>query len=213
MAGGHSVDDLEPKYGLAVTGIVNPNRILRNNTIRAGDALILTKPLGTGVLFNACRDKKISWENLLELLPSIAMLNKKAIEVALDFDISACTDVTGFGLAGHVLEMASNFCVEIEFKKLPFYSGALDMYKKGQKTGSNKANRMNVGEKIKFKTRLSHVEQELLFDPQTSGGLLISVAEGQADDLVKKLHAFGVDSALVIGNVMTSNDLIRLKII
>lgn len=218
MAGGHSVDDLEPKYGLAVTGIVNPNRILRNNTVRQGDALILTKPLGTGVLFNACKGNKFPWSLLLELMPAIAMLNKKAIETALEFDISACTDITGFGLAGHILEMISgksahNVTAQIEYKKLPFYEGALDMYKKGQGTGSNSANQKNIGTQIIIETQINNAEEQLLYDPQTSGGLLLSLPIGQAEELVVKLREIGLGSAMIIGSVIEAKGDVKIKII
>jgi selenide,water dikinase len=106
MAGGHSVDDNEPKYGLAVTGSVHPDRILTNCGCRAGDALILTKPLGTGVLFNANRSGKLPYPELEAILPRVAALNRRAIEAAVKFDVHACTDVTGFGILGHALELA-----------------------------------------------------------------------------------------------------------
>ena len=106
MAGGHSVDDNEPKYGLAVTGCVHPERVLTNKGCRAGDALILTKPLGTGVLFNSGRSGRLPYSELESLLPQLAALNGKALEVSLNFDIHACTDITGFGILGHSLEMA-----------------------------------------------------------------------------------------------------------
>ena len=143
IAGGHSVDDNEPKYGLAVTGRVHPDRVLTNKGCRAGDALILTKPLGTGVLFNAGRSGKLPYSELEAILPQVAALNGKAMEAALNFEIHACTDITGFGILGHSLEMAKGSGVQIElaFERLPFYPNALKMYQKGENTGSNKANR------------------------------------------------------------------------
>ena len=115
MAGGHSVDDNEPKYGLAVTGVVHPDQILTNRGAKQGDDLILTKPLGTGVLFNACRSKKLPWHELELILPQVAALNRRAVEIALSFDVHACTDVTGFGLMGHTLEVAKGSGVERTF--------------------------------------------------------------------------------------------------
>ena len=143
IAGGHSADDNEPKYGLAVTGVIHPERILTNCGAREGDVLILTKPLGTGVLFNACRSKKLPWRDLEVILPEAASLNKKAIEIALNFEIHACTDITGFGIIGHSLEMAKGSGVQINlfYDKLPFYPNAADMYRRGETTGTNKANR------------------------------------------------------------------------
>ena len=175
IAGGHSVDDNEPKYGLAVTGVVHPDRILTNCGAKEGDALILTKPLGTGVLFNACRSKKLPWHDLELILPEVASLNKKAIEIALDFDIHACTDITGFGIIGHSLEIAKGSGAQINlfYDRLPFYPNALRMYQRGETTGSNKANRKLAEGFFEKKRKLPREEEELLFDPQTSGGLLL----------------------------------------
>jgi len=204
MAGGHSVDDNEPKYGLAVTGQVHPDRILTNRECRAGDALILTKPLGTGVLFNANRSGKLPYPELEAILPQIAALNGIAIETALKFDVHACTDITGFGILGHSLEMARGADVQIEivYEQLPFYPNALRMYQKGETTGSNKPNRkLAEGFWQAAKTMTTEAE-ELLFDPQTSGGLLLSVPEAEADDLVAALHAAGIDSAVRVARVV-----------
>jgi selenide,water dikinase len=197
IAGGHSVDDNEPKYGLAVTGVVRPDRILTNCGAKEGDGLILTKPIGTGVLFNACRSKKLPWRDLEVVLPEMASLNKKAIEIALKFDVHACTDITGFGIIGHSLEMAKGSKVQINllYNKLPFYPNALDMYRRGETTGSNRANR-KLAEGFFKKTRaLSREEEELLFDPQTSGGLLFSVSSTEADRLVTELKRAGIETA------------------
>lgn len=208
IAGGHSVDDNEPKYGLAVTGVVHPDRILTNCSAGAGDALILTKPLGTGVLFNACRSKKLPWPDLEAILPQVASLNKKAIEIALNFDVHACTDITGFGIVGHSLEMAKGSSVQINlfYDKLPFYSNALQMYRKGLTTGSNKANRKLAEGFFKKTKELSGAEEELLFDPQTSGGLLLSLPAGESDRLVNELKKAGVKAAVQIGEVVAGNE-------
>ncbi len=199
IAGGHSVDDNEPKYGLAVTGVVHPDRILTNCSAEEGDALILTKHLGTGVLFNACRSKKLPWRDLEVILPEVASLNKKAIEIALNFDIHACTDITGFGILGHSLEMAkgNNVRINLFYDKLPFYPNALDMYRKGETTGSNKANRKLVEGFFKKNRELSREEEELLFDPQTSGGLLISIPSTKVDRLVAEFKKAGIEAARV----------------
>ena len=206
MAGGHSVDDNEPKYGLAVTGQVHPDRILTNRECRAGDALILTKPLGTGVLFNANRSGKLPYPELEAILPLIAALNRIAIETALNFEVHACTDITGFGILGHSLEMAQGGKVQIEmvYDRLPFYPNALHMYQKGETTGSNKANRQLVNGFWQAAKTMSPEAEELLFDPQTSGGLLLSVVEAEADDLVKALHAAGVETAVRVAQVVGS---------
>jgi selenide,water dikinase len=197
------VDDNEPKYGLAVTGVVHPDRILTNCGAEEGDVLILTKPIGTGVLFNACRSKKLSWPDLEVILPEVASLNKKAIESALNFDIHACTDITGFGILGHSLEMAKGSQVRINlfYDRLPVYPNALNMYRRGETTGSNKANRKLSEGFFKKNKELAEEEEELLFDPQTSGGLLLSVSSTEADRLVAELKRAGVEATAWVGEV------------
>ncbi len=204
IAGGHSVDDNEPKYGLAVTGRVHPDRVLTNKGCRTGDALILTKPLGTGVLFNAGRSGKLPYSELEVILPQVAALNGKAMEAALDFEVHACTDITGFGILGHSLEMAKGSGVQIDlnFDRLLFYPHALQMYQKGETTGSNPPNRKLADGFWETAKKLSAEEEELLFDPQTSGGLLISVPAVQSDDLLTALKKAGIDTAAHVGDVV-----------
>ncbi len=205
LVGGHTVDDEEPKYGLCVNGIVHPDKIITNAGTRPGDALILTKMLGSGVLFNAVRSGKMPFKTIeRDALPLLAELNGPAMEVALDFDLHACTDITGFGIAGHALEMASGGGVQVILQQasLPVYPGTLEMYRKGETTGSNAANRQMCAESLEIRTSLSRVEEELLFDPQTSGGLLLSVPGAQARDLLKALHDAGIQSATRIGEVV-----------
>jgi selenide,water dikinase len=174
--------------------------------VQTGDVLILTKPLGTGVLFNACRSGKLSFSQLEPILPKVSALNKKALEVAIDFDVHACTDITGFGIVGHSLEMATGSGVQINlfYDKLPFYSHALEMYRRGETTGSNKANRRLSDGHLQIVINLSKEEEELLFDPQTSGGLLLSVPEAQGDQLVRALRTSGVEIANIVGNAVSS---------
>jgi selenide,water dikinase len=207
MAGGHSVDDNEPKYGLAVTGNVHPERILTNSGCQPGDALILTKPLGTGVLFNANRSGKLPYPELEAILSRVAGLNHQAIETAMKFDVNACTDVTGFGILGHTLELARGSDVQIDliYEKLPIYPNALRMYQKGETTGSNKANRRLAEDAWEMTAHRSAEEQELLFDPQTSGGLLLAVPDSQADELVAQLKMGGVETAVRVGEVVASD--------
>lgn len=213
LSGGHSVDDDEPKYGLAVTGVVSPDRILTNSGAKPGDALVLTKPLGTGVLFNAHRSGKLPWHELEPILPQVAALNRIALEIALNFDIHACTDITGFGILGHVVEMsgASGVGVEIEYAALPLYPNATAMYRKGETTGSNKANRKLVEDYLQMSAGLLEYELQVLYDPQTSGGLLFSLPEDQSGSLVEKLRKAGVLSASVVGRVLdTPSPVIRI---
>jgi selenide,water dikinase len=204
MAGGHSVDDNEPKYGLAVTGRVHPERVLTNKGCRAGDVLILTKPLGTGVLFNAGRSGKLPYSELEAVLPAVAALNSTPMEVALNFEIHACTDVTGFGILGHSLEMAKGCGLQLDlfFDRLPLYPNALRMYQKGEGTGSNKANRRLAQGYWEAAASLAFEQEELLFDPQTSGGLLFAVPADQSDGLLNDLKKAGIDAAARVGNVV-----------
>jgi len=204
LVGGHTVEDEEPKYGLCVNGVVHPERIITNAGSRPGDALILTKPLGTGVLFNAVRSGKFPFKDLeRDVLPMVAALNGPAMEAALNFELHACTDVTGFGIAGHLLEVAlgSHLRVVLRYSDLPLYPSVLDMYRKGETTRSNRENRKMTGEKMKIRVSLSEIQQEVLYDPQTSGGLLLCVPNTEAEALLAALSAAGVQSAVCVGEV------------
>jgi selenide,water dikinase len=203
LAGGHSVEDPEPKYGLAVTGVVHPDRVLTNRGARPGDALVLTKPLGSGVLFNANRAGKLPVSVREEILPVVAALNQAALEAALPYGVHGLTDITGFGFAGHALEMAvhSGVRMRVSFKALPLYPGAAEMYAAGVTTGSNAGNRKVCGGRLRVLASLGNKREELLVDPQTSGGLLISLPAGDAPALVADLHRNGVPWAAIIGQV------------
>jgi selenide,water dikinase len=205
LVGGHTVDDDEPKYGLSVIGAVHPDRVITNAGSRPGDVLILTKPIGTGVLFNAVRSGKLKQRDLEEeVLPSVAALNGPAMEVALGFDLHACTDITGFGIAGHLFEIAegSGASVRLDFSKLPIYPQALEMYRKGESTGSNLGNRAMVHSHLTVQASLSRHEEQILFDPQTSGGLLLSVPREEAEDLISALTSAGVAVAVQVAEVV-----------
>jgi selenide,water dikinase len=205
LVGGHTVDDEEPKYGLCVNGIVHPDRIITNAGSQPGDGLILTKPLGSGVLFNAVRSGKLPFRELeRDTLPFLAALNDTAMEAALKYDLHACTDITGFGILGHLIEVAHG-CdarIVVRYGDLPFYPAALEMYGKGETTGSNKANREMVSKHhLTIETTLSSDEEELLYDPQTSGGLLLSLPASQVDALLADIRETGMISAVKIGEV------------
>lgn len=202
LAGGHSIEDEEPKFGLAVTGVVHPDKFWTNRGARPEDVLILTKPIGSGVLFNANLKKWVSKKAMDACVATISTLNRTAAEVMADFDIHAATDITGFGLSGHCFEMAkaSNVCLEIEVARLPVMDEALAVYKKGMRTGVNSYNRQMVGKYMRFEADLPTWHQEIVFDPQTSGGLLVAVSEAQGEDLINALGAAGV-AAKIIGRV------------
>jgi len=205
LAGGHTVDDNEPKYGLCVSGVVHPDKIITNAGARPGDGLILTKPMGSGVLFNAVRANKYPFKELEQYtLPTLASLNGSAMNAALQFELHSCTDITGFGILGHGLEMAAGSGVRliIRQKDLPYYPGALDMYKIGQTTGSNKDNRKMVSQfDFVLEGSLDRHSEELLYDPQTSGGLLLALPMKHVEAAIKAMHDAGVADAVCIGEV------------
>lgn len=214
LAGGHTVKDPEPKFGLAVTGIVHPQRAWTNTGVRPGDALVLTKPIGSGVLLNANLKGWVSPDDLAACTETLVALNRIAAETAAQFEVHAATDVTGFGLAGHALEMAlgSGMRLDISFADTPVFSGAEAMYKRGMTTGSNMSNREMVLSSIEFTRPLSAAEEELLFDPQTNGGLLFALPESAADELVNRLHDAGVAAARRIGSAVEYEQGPHLKI-
>ncbi len=203
LAGGHSTEDEEPKFGLSVTGVVHPEKIWKNSGAKPGDVLILTKPIGSGVLFNANLNDMVSPEALKDCIQTITTLNKTAAEVLKNFDIHASTDVTGFGLAGHAFEMAkgSGVTMNITLAKVPVMAEALEMYEKGISTGVNLYNRQLVEKHFSFEVDLPIWHQEIIFDPQTSGGLLVAVPESQGEEIIKQLHNAGVQAATIVGEV------------
>jgi selenide,water dikinase len=201
LAGGHSVEDDEPKFGLSVTGVVHPQQYWTNAAARPGDALVLTKPLGSGVLFNANLKKWVSHKAMDNCIRTLIHLNKDAARVMREFEIHAVTDVTGFGLAGHALEMAkaSGVCMEIKIDALPLMEEALDMYRKGMSTGVNTYNRQLVEKKTQFARQLPPWHEQIVYDPQTSGGLLIALPPAQAPGLVQALNNIPTPAAALIG--------------
>ena len=200
---GHTTDDEEPKFGLSVTGIVHPEKYWRNVGAEPGDVLILTKPIGSGVLFNANLKNWVSDQALDECIQTITTLNKGAAAVMAGFDIHAVTDITGFGLGGHALEMAegSGVTLEIRTDEVPMMREALEMYQKGMRTGVNAANRALIEDSTCFEKSLPDWHEEIFVDPQTSGGLLMSVPAAQSESLLTALHNGGVTDAQIIGNV------------
>jgi len=208
LLGGHTTEDEEPKFGLSVTGLVHPERIWRNSGARPGDRLILTKPIGSGVLFNANLKNRVSPRAMERCIRVLTALNRKAAEIMSDFNVHGATDVTGFGLAGHGLEMArgSKVTLEIEFGQIPLMDEALDAYRGGVTTGMNADNRRLAEKWVRFSGRLRRWEEEIIFDPQTSGGLLVTVTASEAEALIERLHQAGVADAEIIGRVVDPGD-------
>ena len=203
LAGGHTVVDDEPKFGLSVTGLVHPERFWANRGARPGDALILTKPIGTGLLLNANLKGRVSPAALEVCLQALTTLNRVPAEVLRRFEVHAVTDVTGFGLAGHALEMAraSDVSLTIETGAVPIFPEALAVSKRGTTTGSTRANRQMVAATARFERSLPSWHEDVFMDPQTSGGLLAAVAPDAAQGVLEGLHDAGVADARRIGEV------------
>lgn len=200
LGGGHTIYDREPKYGLAVTGQVKAAAIIRNNTPNIGDSLILTKPLGIGIVMAATRGEQAKPAHTAAAIHGMQHLNKYAAEKMGHFPVSACTDVTGFGLLGHASEMAGNTCsLQLHTENLPALPGAVEYANEYLLTAAGQRNRNFLAKKCDVST-LPFAIQELLFDPQTSGGLLISVPEAYASALLKEIHQDD-PSAAIIGQV------------
>jgi len=212
LAGGHTIEDDEPKFGLAVTGIVHPRKYWSNRGAKPGDVIVLTKPIGSGVLFNANIKKWVSDEAMEECIAVLTTLDRKAAEVAAGFEVHAATDITGFGLAGHCYEMVKGSQVTMEFSmdRIPIMKEALEMYKKGVTTGVNNYNRELVAGAIRFEKDLPPWHEEIVYDPQTSGGLLVTVPETQGESLLKALQSAGIRRASMVGKVKPLSDAAHL---
>jgi len=199
--GGHSVRDREIKYGLAVTGTVHPDRMMTNAGARPGDALILTKPLGTGLIATANRGSRCPSEALEAACASMVALNAAPAEAAVALGARAATDITGYGLAGHALELAraSGVTIELELGRLPVLAGALELATPDNFARANATNREHVGAEARFVGDDRAPRAELAFDPQTSGGLLIAIDPERAAELVERCRAGGAGEATVVG--------------
>ena len=201
IIGGHTIDDNEPKYGLAVTGIVHPDKVWTNAGAQPGDCLVLTKALGTGILASAARANLFP-NGVMVATVSMATLNAVAAKVAEGFTVHACTDITGFGLSGHVYEMAagSKVAITIDSAALPLLPDAVEAASMGLVPGGAYANRSYLTT-VTFAENVPEAVRDICFDPQTSGGLLFAVPAREADQLVLALHSAGVASASKIGHI------------
>ncbi len=203
VLGGHSVRDAEIKYGLCVTGLVDPERMLTNRGARPGDALVLTKALGTGFVTTANRAGRCPADTLAAACASMIQLNRAASEAAVALGASAATDVTGYGLGGHATELASAsvVTVEIELEALPLLPGSEPLAAAGNLTRANRATQSYLGKRVRGEVDPDTPRMEYVFDPQTSGGLLIAIAPGRADELVERCRAAELPYATRIGTV------------
>ena len=201
VAGGHSIDAPEPIYGLAVIGICKTEEVRRKSDVRAGDAMILTKPLGVGIYSAAIKKGALSPAGYAEMIATTTLLNKIGIELAKNADVHAITDVTGFGLLGHALEMSRNskLTLVIRIGDLPLLSEAATLAQQGHVTGASLRNWASYGKDVNLPALVPEWQRHLLTDPQTSGGLLISCASDRADAVVQSIVGAGYPDARVIG--------------
>ena len=198
LAGGHSIMDNDVKYGLSVTGVVHPDHIYGNNQGQPSDVLILTKKLGVGLVCNANRVGLAPEGAMEEAAASMTTLNKKAAEISHHYEIHACTDVTGFGLLGHLSEMINEeISAEIDSISIPVIRGAIHCAEEFLLTAAAQRNRNHVGDRVEFSNWIPFSMEELLFDPQTSGGLLFAVKPEQAGAFLKELQGAGLPAAMV----------------
>lgn len=203
LLGGHSVEDEELKYGLSVTGFIHPDKILTNQGLNPGDCLVLTKPLGTGIVNTAIKGGLASDETCRKITGIMATLNRRAAEVISAFTVSACTDITGFGLLGHVAEMivGTSVGVKIHSRRVPVISEAVEFASMGFVPLGAHNNREYRQDLIISEQGFDPVMRDIFFDPQTSGGLLVGCREDDVDTLVQRLRDSGVEEAAVIGHV------------
>jgi selenide, water dikinase len=206
IVGGHTVDDKEPKYGLSVTGIVHPDKVLPNANSMPGDVLVLTKPIGTGVINTALKGEIAEERHVKEAIRNMAALNKYAADIAKKYKINACTDITGFGLSGHALEMAegSGTCIHLQSNNIRFIEGAVEYAKMGLIPAGTYRNKKHRADKYAQLVSEQYII-DLLFDPQTSGGLMYSLPEKDAVRLNEELAEDGIES-FIAGYVTTLED-------
>jgi selenide,water dikinase len=212
LAGGHTIDTVEPIYGLVAMGVVDPKRLKRNAGARAGDVLILGKPLGIGVYGAALKRGALAAERYRAMLDSTTRLNTPGVALAELADVHALTDVTGFGLLGHLLEMcrAANVGATVDFARLPIHPGVPELAREGFVTGASKRNWDGYGSEVVLAAALGDVERALLTDPQTSGGLLVACAADAERDVLEVFRREGFTAAVVIGRFDGSAPVVRV---
>lgn len=207
LVGGHSVDDNEPKYGLSVCGIVHPGRVLSNSAAKVGDVLVLTKPLGTGIINTGIKAGIVGQQTVDEVVKIMTHLNKYAALAFDDIRVNSATDVTGFGFLGHTMEMArgSDVTIEITVAQIPFIAETEELAKSGIIPAGAYRNRDFVKNDVRMEGIADHIS-DILYDPQTAGGLLVSVPENDAKALVEKMLAYGSLDARIVGRVIPKAD-------
>ena len=207
LVGGHTVEDDEPKYGLSVTGFVHPKKVLANSAARVGDLLVITKPIGIGIINTAIKGGLADKDSYEQAVKAMTTLNKYAKDAAEKVGVNGCTDITGFGLLGHGLEMASasQVSLKIDHKKIPLIKGTIKYAQMGLVPKGTYSNEQYIGNRVKFADYIERNMVDILFDPQTSGGLLVSVTEDKVDALLQELKNTPTEYA-VIGEVVEKQD-------
>jgi selenide, water dikinase len=203
IAGGHTIDSVEPIYGLVALGLVHPKRVKRNADAKVGDRLILGKPLGVGVLSAALKKDALKPEGYAQMIANTTKLNTPGPDLAKIDGVHAITDITGFGLAGHVLEMArgSNTTVQLDMARVPLIEGVRELAAQGMVTGASGRNWAAYGHEVRLSERLAPVDQALLSDPQTSGGLLVACAPDAVAEVLAIFKRHGFDAAAEVGEI------------
>jgi selenide,water dikinase len=208
MMGGHTITDDIPKYGLAVTGHVHPDKVVTNNAAKPGDVLILTKPIGTGVIISAWKNGLIDEKLYRQAIDSMALLNKNGADIMQEAGVKCATDITGFGLAGHALKMAagSGVSISLDTRKIPVFDRIIELIDMGVIPGASFRNMDFVGENCAFSNDVDYNHKILLFDAQTSGGLLMCVDQNKAGETLLKLNSSGYPASAIVGEVTTKKE-------
>ncbi len=208
LVGGHTIDDKEPKYGLSVSGLVHPDKVLANSGAKAGDVLVLTKAIGSGILNTAIQADLIEDDQLEEVTKTMAMLNKYAAEGMMQCQVNGCTDITGFGLIGHTIEVAeaSKVTIEINASAVPVMAGALDHASMGLVPAGAYRNKKYFTDRVDINGDIDETMVDVLYDPQTSGGLLISLPEDQAEKLIQIYEDSLEVPFAIVGKVTAKGD-------
>jgi selenium donor protein len=214
IIGGHTVDDPEPKFGMAVTGLVHPEKILRNSGAKPGDVIILTKPIGTGIMTTAIKRGLSSQQFNNVTIEQMLELNKRAAEIMLQYPVTACTDITGFGLLGHLHEMSAGSGVnaELKYKSVPLLPGTMEMVTAGAVPGGTRNNMDYTSKFVKYRDDVPEIWKAMLNDAQTSGGLLISIPEETSGELLAKLKTVNPESSVIGSFTTNGNGLVEVMI-
>lgn len=208
LVGGHTVEDAEPKYGLSVTGLVHPEKVLANSSAKVGDVLVLTKPVGTGILNTCIKAEMLDEKLMARSIEVMAYLNKTAADGMKTVNVNSCTDITGFGLAGHAYEMAdgSNVTIKLDYSKIPVIEGCEENAKMGLVPAGTYKNRDYIAGKYIIDEKLDKVVEDVIFDPQTSGGLLVSLPKEEAEKLMEYYSEHLKSEFAIVGEVVEKEE-------